>query len=113
MIEKELPLDEVNKKTMTQISRLEPFGQGNPKPVFLFKNLGVENVRTFGNDGIHLEFAFKNAEGKIIKAIGFWISNHPDPIAKGDYIDLAAAMEMSNFRGYDELRLKIVDFRKV
>lgn len=113
IIEKELPLDEVNKKTIGEISRFEPFGQGNPKPTFLFKNLRIESVRTFGNDGIHLEFAFKNAEGKIIKAIGFWTSNHPDPVAKGDHIDLAAAMEMSNFRGYDELRLRIVDFRKV
>lgn len=113
LLEKELSLDEADEKTLEAISRFEPFGQDNPKPVFIFKNLLVEGVRNFGNDGVHLEFRFKNSGNQIIPAIGFWTSNHIDPVNNGDRIDLAASLEISTFRGYDELRLRIVDFKKV
>ncbi|MEK7599323.1 MAG: single-stranded-DNA-specific exonuclease RecJ [Patescibacteria group bacterium] len=113
VLEKELLLDEASRKMVEIISRFEPFGQGNPKPVFLFKNLKVEGVRTFGNGGPHLEFTFKNLANEIIPAIGFWTSNGVSPVNKGDKIDLAASLEISNFKSRDELRLRIADFKKV
>ena len=112
-LEKELMLDDVNERTFAEVSKFEPFGQENPKPAFWFRALTITGVRTFGNGGIHLEFAFKNTSGNTVRAIGFWTSNAPDPVKAGDRVDLAASLERNTFRGYDELRLRIVDVKKI
>jgi len=39
--------------------RMEPFGEGNPEPVFGFRGVRVEKVRICGKDGVHLSFMFK------------------------------------------------------
>jgi single-stranded-DNA-specific exonuclease len=112
-LEKELMLDDVNERTFAEVSKFEPFGQENPKPAFWFRALIIEGVRTFGNGGIHLEFSFKNSSGNTMRSIGFWTSNLLDPVKAGDRVDLAASLERNTFRGYDELRLRIVDFKKI
>ena len=113
VLEKELMLDDVNSRTFAEVLRFEPTGQENPKPLFWFRGLKIESARTFGNGGIHLEFSFKNSSGNTVRAIGFFTSNHTDPLTIGDRVDLAASLERNTFRGYDELRLRIVDFRKI
>ncbi len=60
VLEAELEIDDINFKTLNAISRFEPFGQGNSRPSFLFKNVEVLGSRTFGNGGIHLEISFKS-----------------------------------------------------
>lgn len=113
VLEKEMTLEDVNSETLGTISRFEPFGQGNSKPVFLFKNLLVERARVFGNGGLHLELKFKNSKNEIITAIGFWMAGDIESVRPGECVDLAASMENSTYRGYDELRLRIADFKKV
>ncbi|MBI2038710.1 MAG: single-stranded-DNA-specific exonuclease RecJ [Candidatus Niyogibacteria bacterium] len=112
-LEKEMLLDDVNSRTLAMVSRFEPCGMENPKPVFWFRALSVAGAKTFGNGGIHLEFSFRNSGGNTVRAVGFFTSDHGDPVKMGDRIDLAATLEYSTFRGYDELRLRIVDFKKI
>jgi len=90
LLDTELTLEDIDWNTYALIERFEPFGQGNPKPLFLFKNLEVKNVRSFGNGGAHLEFSFLKPDNKFVSAIGFWTKNHDDPVKIGDRIDLAA-----------------------
>ena len=113
ILEDELGIDEVTPENLKLISRFEPFGQKNQKPIFLFKNLAVGELRAFGNGGIHLEMKFRNSNNSAISAIGFWMAKDIESVKAGDKIDLAASMENSTYRGYDELRLKIIDFKKV
>ncbi|MDD4628029.1 MAG: DHH family phosphoesterase [Candidatus Peribacteraceae bacterium] len=49
-----------------QLRHLEPFGQGNPEPFFLLKNIRLEQPRRVGKEGAHLQ-------GRIagFKVIGF------------------------------------------
>ncbi len=110
-IDAELSLDEVNWKTWAAIDRMAPFGMGNPKPLFIFKNIAVEEVKLFGKTKNHLELGFRSVAGKKIPALAFFMT--PDdfktPLAKGNRIDLVATLEKSMFRSYPELRLRIVD----
>ncbi|MBI5787221.1 MAG: hypothetical protein HY446_01570, partial [Candidatus Niyogibacteria bacterium] len=110
LIEDELSLEDANAENIKLISRFEPFGQKNQKPVFLFKNVKVEEMRVFGNGGLHLEMKFRNSNNVSIPAVGFWMSGAVESAGAGDRIDLAASMENSTYRGYDELRLKKIDF---
>lgn len=38
-----------------QLKHLEPFGQGNPEPLFLLQNVRMEQMRRVGNEGAHLQ----------------------------------------------------------
>lgn len=111
VVDLRLSLDEVNEKTYFQIDKMSPFGVDNPKPLFLFEKIEVEEVKIFGKTKNHLELVFKNTKGQKISAIGFFCL--PDTwgreIKRGDKIDLVASMEKSYFKSKAELRLRVVD----
>ena len=106
-----LSLDDVNGDLEKQISELSPFGIGNSKPIFAFRNVEISNVRIFGKKNEHLQIDFKNSRGEKISAIGFF--KKPEDfltkIAVGEKINLLASIEKSFFGGRGELRLRIVD----
>src|SRR5690606_21221404 len=104
-------IDEVNWDVWRQIEKLAPFGVGNPKPVFLFQDILISEVKMFGKEKNHLELSFQNSKGKKVKAIGFFMKpeQFKTEIEKGKKINLVANMEKSMFGGRTELRLRIVN----
>ena len=106
-----LNIDDVNNNLEKQISKLAPFGMDNPKPILLFKNIEIDNVKIFGKKEEHLELSFRNKKGQKISSIGFFMK--PDDfevkIKNGEKINLVANLEKSFFRGREEIRLRIVD----
>lgn len=113
-IDKEIKIDDVNWEIWASVEKLQPFGIDNPKPVFKFANMEIAAVKKFGNGGIHLQLDFLNTSGKKISAIGFFVANEEKfNLIAGERVDLAASLEKSFFRGVTELRLKIVDIRKI
>ena len=108
-----ISLDEVTLENYKLIEKLAPFGVGNSKPLFLFEKIVLESVRMFGKENNHLELMFKNSRGKNIKAIGFFmkIDSWGKELKAGDKINLLANFEKSTFRGFTELRLRIVDLQ--
>ncbi|MDP6387970.1 MAG: single-stranded-DNA-specific exonuclease RecJ [Candidatus Pacebacteria bacterium] len=110
-IDKKLLIDDVNWDTYKIIEQLAPFGIGNPKPLFLFENIEITEVRHFGREEGHLQLSFENSNGKKINAIGFFVKSNSfgANLDKGRKINLIATMEKSTFRNFPELRLRIVD----
>ena len=53
-IDAQVPLEAVNRQTVSWIERLAPFGEGNPAPTFLSTDVGVREAKTVGADGAHL-----------------------------------------------------------
>ena len=56
---------------VTALSRLEPYGNGNPEPVFEFPNLTVQNRRTMGAEGQHVKYRFMDHKGSTMEIIAF------------------------------------------
>jgi len=110
-LDAKLSLDDVNLDRYKEIEKFAPFGVGNPKPLFLFKDVLIEGVREFGKSKEHLGLDFKNSKGGKISAIGFFMSvgHFKKEIKADEKIDLIASIELSMFRGMAELRLRIVD----
>lgn len=98
-----------------ELKKLEPFGMGNPEPIFLMKNLTVQEAKFLGNGEKHLKLFLKAADGspKIFEAIGFGIAQQNLHLKAGDGIDLAFHLEEDEWNGNKKLQLKIVDLRKV
>lgn len=53
------------------LSQLEPYGNGNPEPVFEFPKLTVLNRRTMGSEGQHVKYRFADPKGSNMEMIAF------------------------------------------
>ena len=109
----ECDLGYVNMKNWREIEKMAPFGIGNLKPTFLFKNVKIENIKKFGKNGSgeHLEIIFSDAGDHKAKAISFF-SGHDSfdiPLSEGIKVNLLATFDLSRFRGREELRLRIIE----
>ncbi len=112
-VDAEVSIDEVDSKLYSVVERLAPFGRDNPKPVFLIKNIEIKNSKLIGNGALHWQIDFQNSRGKTICATAFF-SNDKFPgvsLAPGARIDLLANLERTHFRGFPELRLRVVDIK--
>lgn len=111
LLDKKLSLDDVSWDTYSHIEKFAPFGLDNPKPLFLFENVKVSNMKLFGKEANHLELKFKNSAGKDVTAIAFFSTGEKFgvPVGVGSSINLVATLEKSQFRNFPELRLRIVD----
>jgi len=109
----EANLGAVNKKNWNEIEKLAPFGYSNPKPIFFFPGVNVENLKKFGKNGSgeHLEVIFSDTNRNKSAAVSFF--SGPDsfktPLEKDRKVNLLATFDLSRFRGREELRLRVVD----
>ena len=106
-----IDIDDVTNMNYNVIEKLAPYGAGNPKPKFLFKDVAIYAVKEFGKEKNHLELSFLNSKGKVVKAIIFFKNkeSYGSKIAVGERINMIATFEKSTFGGKTELRLRIVD----
>ncbi len=105
-----LTLDDIHRSTYETLEKLAPYGVGNPKPIFLFKNVEVKTIKPFGKTKNHLELGFENSVGETFNAISFF-TKATDPLKNvraGDRVHLKASIEKSFFKRYPELRLRII-----
>ena len=65
----ELSSSTINTSFVENINRLGPFGNSNPLPTFLFKNLKI--IKTLILDKKHISVILKSSTGRSIKAICF------------------------------------------
>jgi single-stranded-DNA-specific exonuclease len=110
-VEAVISIDDITLANYSVIDKLAPYGEGNPKPKFLFKELPIYALKEFGKDKNHLELSFVNSKGKIIKAIAFFKTreSYNNVLNVGERINMIATFEKSTFAGRTELRLRIVD----
>ncbi len=99
-------LSQLNKSLVEKLEEFRPFGVGNPKPKFLFKDLDIKNCYRMGKDNSHLKF-YLNSD---ISAVAFNMGEAAALIAN-NRIDVIAQPEINRWKGRDNLQLKIIDFR--
>jgi single-stranded-DNA-specific exonuclease len=107
-----LPFSAITGKTVDEVGRLEPFGPGNPRPVF--HAAGVEIV-----DGPrrikdrHLKLALRQ-QGRLFRAIAWRaIERESFFAANRSGLDLAFSLAQNTYRGEPTVEFSIVDSRPV
>lgn len=70
-IDMQMPLKYVDEQLIEQLELLEPFGKGNPKPVFVEKDLEIINTRILGKNQNVLKMQVRDMEGTIMDALYF------------------------------------------
>jgi single-stranded-DNA-specific exonuclease RecJ len=96
---------------VTDLARLGPFGHGNRKPLFCFRDLEVSSPpRRVGKTGDHLQLHLR-AGGHFIKAIAFGQGQLFDHLKVGTKLDIAAEPLLNHYNGYTTVELEIKDFQ--
>lgn len=89
-----------------ELQTLEPFGEGNPEPLFLLSAAELSMMRCVGHDGSHLSCS---VFGK--KAIAFRMGHLLEHV-QNKQIDLACKLSLQTWNGREELQVTIEDMRK-
>ena len=100
--------------TVEAISKLGPFGVGNPQPRFLFQRVRVTQPHVFGEK--HGRFTLKQPDGSAVEGVAFRCMNGPlEPAlfaGNGSELwDLVATLQCSTWGGRTKLQLMIEDLR--
>ena len=91
------------------ILSLEPFGPGNPTPIFLSQRMKVINAKTVGHTKDHLKMTLSDNE-KYYDSIGFGLGNLIGQ--SNGYIDIIYQISENTWNGMTNFQLIIKDFVK-
>lgn len=96
-VDLEIPLELVTWDLMLALRRLEPFGLGNPSPVFCTPDVQVSEVRPVGKDNKHFKFKAGNLDA-------IWFNGQS--LSNGKY-NIVYQIEENNFNGNSSLQLNL------
>lgn len=106
-VDSKIDVKDINKEMVESLKQLEPFGEGNRMPVFVFKNLKIDSIRAL-SEGKHLKLTLKD-NNTIINAIGFNLGHLAEEYRIGDKIDVVGVLEINSFNGVDSLQINMKD----
>ena len=108
-IDVKLKMKDLNWELLDELEKFEPFAEANPQPLFLVKNIKVEQIDIIGKNNNTLRFnLFQDNEN--YKAIAFNKAEEwGDKIKAGDNIDIVAEFGINEWNGSRELQYKILD----
>ncbi|MEF3692152.1 MAG: single-stranded-DNA-specific exonuclease RecJ [Candidatus Moraniibacteriota bacterium] len=112
-VDLELSAEDVGMELIDGLKKMEPFGQGNDKPIFLLKDLTIKDLRWIGNGEKHLKLFLtpNNGQPKVFEAIGFNLSERFNNLKTGDKINLLFNLEEDEWNGNKKIQLKIIDIK--
>lgn len=110
-VDAQISLSDINFNLIKDINILEPFGSGNPQPLFCsFKNM-IYDWQLVGQSREHLKLKIKE-ENKILEGIGFGLSKMGSQIfPESKVVDLAFNIELNKWNGTENIQLNIKDIK--
>ncbi len=109
-IDDEINQNEINISTIKELSLLEPFGEANYEPVFIYKNLKITSIRTL-TDGKHLKLGLQDIHS-YIDAIGFSMGELADEFQIGDKVDIVGNLQINSYNNTEKIQVLLKDLRK-
>jgi single-stranded-DNA-specific exonuclease len=116
-VDKEVSLEEINWRNYNLTQKLAPFGNANPAPKFLAKDLEIRDWRMVGNGGKHLKldlamFSKNLSSAKNFKAIAFGFGEILEQkLNQGAMVDIVFELISNEWNGYKNLEFKILDIK--
>lgn len=103
-------IDHVTEELLEKIARLEPFGNGNPQPILMTRELTVMHVRRMGMDGQHVKLDLRPPNGKVMQFLAF---NAPDHffLEIGTYVDVWYQPDMNEWQGRRSIEGRLLEVR--
>ncbi|MBV6343301.1 single-stranded-DNA-specific exonuclease RecJ, partial [Candidatus Magnetobacterium casense] len=107
-IDADVALKDVNAKLLTELSRLAPYGYGNPEPILGSKGLMALNPRIVGKNHLKLRLGYN---GYIIDAIAYDLGGYLHELSMHERFDAAFTPTINSYNGIRSVQLNVKAFR--
>ena len=101
--------DDISLEEVEELSRLEPYGSGNERPVFALLGVKVDALQNVGQNR-HLKLRLEKG-GRRFDAIFFSTTASDCGVAVGMRVDAAFHLQINEFRGSSSVQLQLIDLR--
>lgn len=105
-----LNIGDIDLSLFSNISKLKPFGSGNPEPVFVTYGCAIVGRKALGSSNTHVKWTIEDEKGKRIEALGFGMGGLD--INLGDTVDLVFKLHLNEWGGKKKVELKVMDICK-
>ena len=110
LIDVPMPMSYVTKKLILQLKLLEPFGNGNEKPVFAQKNLAVESISPMGKNGDMARLKVRDEAGGVFEMVMFRGAGQL-LLEKPKKIDVLYYPTINEFRGRESIQFQLQNYK--
>jgi single-stranded-DNA-specific exonuclease len=110
-IDTELQYPEITMDLLNELAELEPYGMGNPHPVFSLKGLKVLDHSRVGSNGSHLKLRVSRNGSASLQAMGWGLGHMEEDIAGYSYVDLAVQLEVNTWQDKQNIQLIVLDVK--
>lgn len=108
-VDLDVPLDDIGEDLEKLLRHFEPFGVGNPAPVFRATGARLaSSPRKVGSDG--LKFLVEARRGDL-EAVGWGMAERAGSFDVARAFDLVFKLERDEYRGVSRLQLRVADVR--
>jgi single-stranded-DNA-specific exonuclease len=112
-IDLKIDVDLLTQNFFQELKKLEPFGEGNPQPVFLSSGVKVIQAQTVGTEKQHLKLRLGSSidNSFTIEAIGFNLGSFFSKLSPEQKIEVVYNLTANEWNGHQGLQLKIKDLK--
>jgi single-stranded-DNA-specific exonuclease len=108
-VDLEVAASEVTYEAMEELRAMEPFGQANPEPVFVAKDMTLMQLKPTKNPQ-HMQMTLRNGTGKGIPAMGFGIGERLADVKIGSSAHVLFRPCLDEWQGFTTLKWHVRDF---
>jgi single-stranded-DNA-specific exonuclease len=101
-------LSMLNWETLGQLDLLEPFGTGNPPPLFELSKIRAQSWRTMGKDGSHLRVTLTDGFHSI-SAVGFGMGSLAGGLSQAYHLTVRGELGKNEYQGNTSLQLLLAE----
>ncbi|MHC5082901.1 MAG: single-stranded-DNA-specific exonuclease RecJ [Planctomycetota bacterium] len=110
-IDAEAPIGQFNQHVMKELAYLEPFGAGNPKPLFAARGVKlISPPRRVGARNDHLQISVSDNSGAV-RCIGFGMGSLEKKLQEADSFSIAFEPQYNSYNGQTNLQFVLSDIQ--
>jgi single-stranded-DNA-specific exonuclease len=102
--------EDITADLIEQLQQLEPFGIGNPQPLFCLRGATVVDKFCMGSEKQHLKLKVKSA-GNVFECVWWRRADRASSLATGQPIDICFSPEFNDWGGVRNIQLKVKDIK--
>lgn len=100
--------EEISVSLAEKLEKLEPFGQGNPKPVFIMRKVKLQNVMFMGDAKTHARFSAVSEKGFMTECVIFQRAQEKkELLVSGRCVDITGKLSLQSWRGNKKVQFVI------
>ncbi|SFH37551.1 exonuclease RecJ [Desulfotomaculum arcticum] len=106
-----ISLEDITYDLVNEIEQLQPYGHGNPGPMFGMSGVKLVNCRGVGKKNAHLKMLLRQSN-KVMDGIGFNLGKFAGELAAGKDVSVAFTPSVNSWQGRQTLQVEVRDLQK-